>query len=176
MEVIGPSFSLPYDESYTNRKHGHSKAMAENAATTQLRIGPDRRFQKGQSRNPAKLPTTHHQAAMLAERLLRGETEGIVRSVIEKAKQGDMIALRLCLERIVPPRRDRPVYFAIPALNSAEDASKAMGAITTAVAHGELTPGEAAELARLIEAYVKVIEASEVDRRLKTLEGRQFTG
>jgi hypothetical protein len=113
---------------------------------------------------------------MLAERLLDGEVEAMVRMVIEKAKQGDMVALRLCLDRILPPRRDRPVHFSIPALNSADDASKVMGAITTAVASGELTPAEAAELSRVIEAYVKALETSEIERRLKILEERQFTG
>jgi len=113
---------------------------------------------------------------MLAERLLDGEAEAMVRTAMEKAKQGDMIALRLCLDRILPPRRDRPVHFSIPALHSAQDASKAMAAITTAVACGELTPAEAAELSRVIETYVKALETSEIERRLKILEERQLTG
>jgi hypothetical protein len=113
---------------------------------------------------------------LIAERLLDGEAESMVRLVIKKAKQGDMIALRFCLDRIIPPRRDRPVNFQIPHLNSAEDASKAMAAITTAVAHGELTPSEAAELSRVIEAYVKAIETSEVERRLKDLEQQLMIG
>ncbi len=151
--------------------------MAENAATKQRRRGPGRPFQPGQSGNPAgKQPGTRHQATILAERLLDGEAEAMVRSVIEKTKQGDMIALRLCLDRILPPRRDRPVHFTISTLNSADDAGKAMGAITTAVAHGELTPGEAAELARVIETYVKALETSEIEHRLKILEERQSTG
>jgi hypothetical protein len=156
-------------------RSGLDRAMPENAATKQPRRGPGRRFQPGQSGNPAgKRPGTRHRATMLAERLLDGEVEAMVRMVIEKAKQGDMVALRLCLDRIVPPRRDRPVNFTIPALKSAGDASKVMGAITTAVACGELTPAEAAELSRVIEAYVKAIETSEIERRLKTLEERQF--
>jgi Family of unknown function (DUF5681) len=151
--------------------------MAENAATKQQRRGPGRPFKPGQSGNPAgKRPGTRHRATMLAERLLDGEVEAMVCTAVEKAKQGDMVALRLCLDRILPPRRDRPVHFSIPALNSAEDASKVMGAITTAVACGELTPAEAAELSRVIEAYVKAIEMSEIERRLKILEERQLTG
>jgi hypothetical protein len=49
---------------------------------------------------------------------------------------------------------------------------KAMAAITTAVADGELTPTEAAELSRVIEGYVKAIEATEIERRLRLLEER----
>jgi Family of unknown function (DUF5681) len=148
---------------------------AENAAPKQRTRGKP--FRRGQSGNPAgKAPGTRNRATLIAERLLDGEAESMVRLVIKKAKQGDMIALRFCLDRIIPPRRDRPVNFQIPHLNSAEDASKAMAAITTAVAHGELTPSEAAELSRVIEAYVKAIETSEVERRLKDLEQQLMIG
>jgi hypothetical protein len=151
--------------------------MAENPAAMQRRRGPGKPFRPGQSGNPAGKPRgTRHRATILAERLLDGEAETMIRKVIEKAKQGDMIALRLCLDRIVPPRRDRPVHFTIPELNSAEDASKAIAAITAAVARGELTPTEAADLCRLIETFVKAIETSEIERRLKNLEEQQFMG
>lgn len=150
------------------------RPVTENAAAKQRRRGSGRPFRPGQSGNPAGKPKgTRHRATMLAERLLDGEAEALVRIVIEKAKQGDMIALRLCVDRILPPRRDRPVYFAIPELNSADEASKAMAAITTALAYGELTPTEAAELSRVIESYVKAIEATEIERRLHALEERQ---
>lgn len=66
---------------------------------------------------------------MIAEQLLDGEAETITRKAIELAKQGDLTALRLCLDRIVPPRRDRSVHLKIPALNSTAEASQAMAAI-----------------------------------------------
>ena len=112
----------------------------------------------------------------MAERLIDGESEVLVRMVVERAKAGDMIALRLCLERILPPRRDRPVCFEIPKLDSANDASKAMAAITRAVAHGDLTPSEAAELSNVIGTYVRALEATEFERRLRALEERGFLG
>jgi hypothetical protein len=111
---------------------------------------------------------------MLAELLLDREAETLLRKAIELALGGDTVALRLCLERIMAPRRDRPVQFRLPELVSACDATKAVAAISVAVARGELTPGEAAELSRLIEAYVKVLEATELDQRLRALEERQF--
>ncbi|HEV3159671.1 MAG TPA: DUF5681 domain-containing protein [Xanthobacteraceae bacterium] len=133
-----------------------------------------RPFPKGRSGNPKGRPVGARNAAtVIAEQLLDGEAEEIIRKIIKKAKQGDMTALRLCLDRIVPPRRDRPVHFTIPVLNSANDASEAMAAITTAVACGELTPIEAAELSNVIETYVKTIEATEIERRLRVLEQGQ---
>lgn len=78
--------------------------MAENPAAMQRRRGPSKPFRPGQSGNPAGKPKgTRHRATMLAEQLLDGEAEAMIRTVIEKAKQGDMVALRLCLDRIVPP-------------------------------------------------------------------------
>ena len=57
-------------------------------------------------------------------------------------------------------------------INSAGDAGKAMAAITMAVANGELTPNEAAELSRVVDGYVKALEATEIERRIQTLEER----
>jgi hypothetical protein len=71
-----------------------------------------------------------------------------------------------------PPRREKPVRFQLPVLQSAADAAGAMAAITAGVAAGDLTPGEASELASLIEAFVKAIEASEFDRRLRAIEAK----
>jgi hypothetical protein len=66
-----------------------------------------------------------------------------------------------------------PVRCKLPELGSAADASKAMAAITVAVACGELTPSEASELSRLVESYVKTIEITEIERRLRVLEQGQ---
>jgi hypothetical protein len=145
--------------------------MADNSAAKQRKRGPGRPFEPGRSGNPnGKRKGTRHRVTMLAERLLDGEAEAMIRTVIDKAKQGDMIALRLCLERILPPRRDRPVCFSIPTLNSAGDACQAMAAITTGIASGELTPTEGADLSSVVEAYVKVVEVNEVEHRLHVLE------
>ena len=90
----------------------------------------------------------------MMEQLLDGEAEAIVRKTVEKAKEGDSIALRLCLERIVPPRRDRPISFALPTITTAADTMKATGALIAAVVSGEVTPSEAAELSKLIKGYL----------------------
>jgi hypothetical protein len=132
------------------------------------------RFQKGQSGNPSGKPLgTRNKATRAMEALLDGESEAITRKAIELALSGAGPALRLCLERLLPVRRDRPVTFSLPVIDTASDAVIAAGALITAVAEGELTPIEAAELGKLIDAYVKALEASEFDRRLTELEQRR---
>jgi hypothetical protein len=78
--------------------------------------------------------------------------------------------MRLCFERILPARKDRPVTFEMPVVATAGDAVKAAGALLAAVASGDLTPSEAAELSRLLENFTRVLEASEFEERLSKLE------
>ncbi|MGY4461535.1 hypothetical protein [Bradyrhizobium sp. LB13.1] len=64
----------------------------------------------------------------------------------------------------------RPVTFALPPINSAEDATKASSAVLAAVATGELTPADAGEIAKLIDTWVKSFETAELAARLERLE------
>lgn len=132
------------------------------------------RWRKGQSGNPNGRPLgSRHRATLLAENLLDGQTEELVQKTIELALSGDSTALRLCMDRIIAPRRDRPVDFRLSGLNSVADAVTAIAAITDGVASGELTPAEAAELAKVVEAYRNAVETAEIERRLSALEEAQ---
>jgi hypothetical protein len=73
---------------------------------------------------------------LAAETLLDGEAEALTRKAVEMALSGDTTAMRLCLERIAPPRKDRPVTFALPKLETAADAITACAALVEAVASG----------------------------------------
>jgi hypothetical protein len=81
-----------------------------------------------------------------------------------------MQALKLCMDRIVPPGRDRPVRFAMTPVNDATDASKALSAVLIAVANGEIDPGEASSIAGLLSAYRGTADMAELETRLRVLE------
>ena len=134
-----------------------------------------RPFLRGESGNPAgRPPGIRNPAARAAAMLLDGEAEALTRKAVEMALAGDATALRLCLDRIIPPRRERPVRFKMPVLQSSADAVAAMAAIAAAVAQAHLTPGEAAELSNMVGNYVKSLEAAEFDERLRALEAKGF--
>jgi hypothetical protein len=129
------------------------------------------RFKPGYSGNPAGMAKgTRHRATRIAETLIDEAAQSLTELAIEKAFGGDMVAMRLCLERLIPPRKDRPVSFELPTINTVEDASKASGALLAAVAAGELTPGEAGEISKLLDVHVRTIEVTEFEARIRKLE------
>jgi Family of unknown function (DUF5681) len=129
------------------------------------------RFQKGKSGNPEGRPKGTRNATTLAlEILLDGQATALTQKAIDLALDGDMAAIRLCLDRILPPRKDRPVTFTLPPINSAQDAAATVSAVLAAVASGEITPADAGGISRLIESYVKAFETAELAERLGRLE------
>ena len=106
-------------------------------------------FSKGTSGNPSGRPQgSRNRATLLMEALLEGEAEQLTRKVIELAKAGDTHALRLCLERLMPPGRDRLVSFDLPPLQSADDLSLGVASILQAVSEARITPQEGEVLSR----------------------------
>ena len=128
-------------------------------------------FQRGKSGNPAGRPRgSRNHATLAAAKLLDGEAKALTRQAVKLALGGDTAALRLCLERVLAPRKDAPVLFSLPEMKTAEDALAAINSIVQAVAKGELTPGEAATLAGLIEKFRRVVETDELAGRVDALE------
>jgi len=74
------------------------------------------------------------------------------------------------LRRVLAPRRGRVVRLSLPAIESAADIAAMLDTITTAVRRGAITPAEAASLAEVADVYIRAIETSEFDRRLRALE------
>ena len=104
--------------------------MAKSAENT-AKIQRGKPFEPGKSGNPAGKPKgSRNQITLAIEALLDGEGEALTKKAIELAKTGDMQALRLCLDRLVPPRKDRPVSFELPAITCAGDAAKASAALS----------------------------------------------
>ena len=102
-----------------------------------------------------------------------GRERPLTRKCIELAKEGNVVALRLCLERIIPPRKDRPMSLQkLPKIRGVADIPKVMEAVLKAVAQGEITPVEGQAMATMLEAYRKGVELADFEARLTALEER----
>jgi len=95
----------------------------------------------------------------------RGEFEHI-----HKVRFWDKNVALTNLARYVLDRKARLTPFKLSPLESPTDMPKAMAAIVAAVAAGELTSAEASGLSRLVETYVKALEAVDFDQRIRALE------
>lgn len=115
---------------------------------------------------------SRNKTTLAVQSLLEGEAEAIGRKAIELAKAGDMTAIRLVLERIVPPRKDAPVQLEIPAMQSAHDAAIVQGAVVQAVGRGEVTPSEGHAVCTMLEQYRRTLETVELEQRISRLEER----
>jgi hypothetical protein len=129
-----------------------------------------RPFEKG-NRPAGRRAGSRNKRTLAAAVLLEGEGEALTRKAVELALTGDPTAMRLCIERILPPCRERAVNFALPPIESAADIAAAMKAVTCALAGGVITPGEAARIAAVVDTFVRAIETSDFERRLKIVEG-----
>jgi len=107
-------------------------------------------FQKGETGNPAGRPRgARNRTTVLLENVLADDAEAITRKAIELAKAGEIAALRMCLDRLVPAPKHEPVVFDLPPLHTAADSVAAAAKLVAAVADGDLTPSEAMDLAKV---------------------------
>jgi hypothetical protein len=132
------------------------------------------KFRKGESGNPKGRPQgSKHKTTLAAQDLLDGEAQApFTRKAVELALNGNVVALRLCLERLIPPRKDRPITLKLPKMKGVEGIPKALEAIFKAVAGGEITPAEGQSMAAMLEAYLKGVKLTDIEARLTTLEGQ----
>ena len=120
--------------------------------------------------NPGKPQGARHKATRAALALLSGEAEGLTRKAVELALAGDVTALRLCLERLVPPCREAPVSLDLPRLETRADAARVLSFLLAEAGRGEVTPGEAEKLARLVSEHHKAVQLTEMEERFRRLE------
>ena len=128
-------------------------------------------FEKGESGNPAGRPRgARNRATLLMQSLLADDAEAIGRKAIEMAIAGDLAAIRLCMDRLAPVRKDEPVAFELPPIEKPADIVAATASIVAAVTAGELTPSQAADVSKVIDVHVRALDSKGFDERLAELE------
>jgi hypothetical protein len=132
-----------------------------------------RPFQRG---NPGRPRGARHKTTVAIEALLEGQYETLTQRAISKALEGDVTALKLCLDRLAPPRRDAPIKIELPQVAGAAETLAASAAVITALSKGEISPAEAGAVMAILSAHHRFVETLELEERLKALEQRAAEG
>ena len=129
-------------------------------------------FKKGKSGNPDGRPLgSRNKTTLAALSLIEDEGEKLARKAVELALDGDLPALKLCMDRLLPPAKERPLEaFSLPQLNDHRSVLDALDTIANKLSQGELLPAEATSICNVLEQYRKHFETTERAERLETLE------
>ena len=131
-------------------------------------------WKKGESGNPTGKPAgARNKATIMVQTIMERGAKEIAEAVVGLAKEGDLSAARLVIERLVPPAKERPIALVMPDTASAEGIAQAQAAILQAVATGEILPGEAATLSNIVEARRKALETQQLEQRITALESKK---
>ena len=132
-----------------------------------------RPFEVGNKFGRGRPRGSRNKTTLAAKELLESYAEPIMRKVLHGALQGDPRMLQICMDRLIPVRRELPLKMSKLPLGTADDLSQASEMITQKVIAGQLTPSQGHGLAELIERHRKVIETKDLEQRVRQLEERR---
>lgn len=124
------------------------------------------KFEKGTSGNPKGRTPTHLTAAKVRKDLA-DDLPDILAKLIELAKQGDIQAIKLILDRVCPPIKPQAVPISLPVSDSlAEQGNE----IIRAIMQGQIPPDIGSQLITALSNQGKLIELQEMQERLQRIE------
>ena len=133
----------------------------------------DGRFQAGNAGGPGRPAGSRNRATVLLDKLAESDAKAVLQKQLELAKGGDQRAAEIILSRVWPARRSRSVAIDLPPVSTPADIVAALGAVTAAMAAGEITPDEASVVSSVLDMQRRGIETSELEKRIKTLEDKR---
>lgn len=125
---------------------------------------PGNQFGRGRPRG------SRNKTTMMAQELIEKYKEPLIQKCVMMALKEDPTAMRLCMERLLPPRKGQPVTMRPSRTGTPADISQAYDRVWKQVRNGELTPSEAEVLGRFLEARRRALETEDLDWRLRLLE------
>ena len=134
-------------------------------------------FKPGESGNPTGRPKGIIDKRSELRSLLETHAKEIIEKLIERAKIGDDVAMRLCVDRLIPRvKPDEGINFELPEgrLDTGDNMLQIANDLTKAVASGQLTLEEADKFTDFLRHQRRLIE--EAERKKENEEWKKSRG
>lgn len=125
-------------------------------------------FEKGLSGNPDGRPPGIKDRRVALRALLEPHAPALIEKAVDMAKSGDAAALRICLDRLIPPAKAKDDPVSLPGLG--DSLAENSRVVMRLLAEGDLTPEEASSILQAMASQVRIIEADEIEKRIAALE------
>jgi hypothetical protein len=129
-----------------------------------------RPFQPGNQYGRGRPPGSRNKVARVCQDTLDSHAENLTKKCVLQAFQGNPTAMRLCMERLMPARRQRALHFNLPPVKTIADVAAASESVVRGVARGQLTPAEGQAFSVMLDGRRRMIETEELDQRIRALE------
>jgi hypothetical protein len=130
---------------------------------------PGRPFELGNKMGKGRPRGSRNQRTVFAA-MMDSHGEALIKQCQVLALKGDATALRLCIERLLPPCKPSSNRFRLPAVKTASDLGPALQSVLQEVARGRLSAQEGGAIAAILENHRRAIETEEFGKRLQALE------
>ena len=113
---------------------------------------------------------SRNRSKMAGQALLTEYGDAVTRKCIMRALEGDVRAMRLCMERMSPARRDSYMRMKLPSIATLKDVEQANAKVVKAVGAGKITPTQGQIVSGILDSRRRVIETVELQERIEKLE------
>ena len=103
---------------------------------------------------------------------MEAQAQALTQTAISKAPDGDSFALRLCLDGIMPSRKDRCVEAHLSQIREPRDLLGSARVLILAVQTDELAPLEGNKVMSLLEKCQKLFLSVDFEERIEVLENK----
>ena len=127
-------------------------------------------FQAGNKYGRGRPRGSQNKVTRVCQDTLDSHAESLTKKCLVLAFQGNPTAMRLCMERLMPARRQRTLQFKLAPIKTITDVAAASESVVSGVARGQLTPAEGQAFSAMLDDRRRVIEIQDQEPRIRALE------
>jgi hypothetical protein len=127
-------------------------------------------FQPGNSFGRGRPKGSRNKSTAAALALLGEHAEALMRKCIAEALKGNMVAMRLCIERILPALQEPTIKFKAGPTGTSAEVGQMQDAILKEVSKGRIAPQQGEIVVNILDGKRRVIESTEIEERLRAAE------